>query len=79
MNMPNLKRVRVASVHELRIWLEKNSGEDHRVMIVTCDRRSPSKYVSSENVRNILDEYGWMSERSYTLNGNLLGHVISPA
>ncbi len=48
-------------------------------MIVTCDRSSPTKHVSRASVRSILAQHGWKSEKSYTLNGNLLGHVISPA
>lgn len=77
MNIPNLKRVRIASVRELKAWLEKNSGDTHRVMIVTCDRSSPTKHVSRESVRGMLAGYGWKAEKSYTLNGNLVGHVIS--
>jgi len=77
MSIPKLKRVRVGSATELRTWLEKNSGADGRVMIVTCDKSSPTKYLSSESVRHILAEYDWIAEHSFTLNGNLLGHVVS--
>ncbi len=76
MDIPKLKRVKVASVRDLRVWLETHSGEDNRVMIITCDKRSPSKHISSASVRSVLAEYGWTSEQSYTLNGNLLGHVV---
>ena len=78
MEIPKLKRVRVASAQELGMWLEKSSDVDSQVMIVTCDKSSPTKYMSGESVRSILAEHGWKSERSYTLSGSLLGHVVSP-
>ncbi len=79
MSIPNLKRVKVSDTQELNNWLDKNGTYDQAVMIVTCDRTSRSKYVSSDEVRMALTSRGWSAGRSYTLNGNLVGHVASLA
>jgi len=78
MTAPSLKRVKVSSEQELRIWLIKavNKAE---VMLVTCGKKSPDKYISSAQVRLALSDHGWTAGQSYTLNGNLVGHVAHPA
>ena len=75
MHIPRLKRVKVASAQALRTWLGRNAGLPDEVMIVTCTGASRDKHVSSAEVRRILDENGWSAGRSYTLAGNLRGHV----
>lgn len=76
MIIPRLKRVKVSTEQELRSWLLKNSEHAHDVMIVTCNKTSRNKYVSSDQVRNALNEFGWRAGQSYTLEGNLVGHVV---
>lgn len=44
-------------------------------MIVTCNRTSRDKYISTHQVSEVLEEFGWDKGRSYTLSGNLVGHV----
>ncbi|WP_298857940.1 hypothetical protein [uncultured Sulfitobacter sp.] len=77
MTIPKLKRVKVSSEQELRNWLAKNSKHGQEVIIVTCNKKSPDKHISSDQVRNAFGELGWASDRSYTLDGNLVGHVAS--
>ena len=79
MTIPNLKRFKVSSEQELRTWLSKNSERQKEVMIVTCNKSSPEKYVSNELIRDALRENGWVAGRRYTLVGNLVGHVASQA
>lgn len=79
MTLPRLKRIKVSSERELRSWLTKNSESGQEVMIVTCNKKSRDKYVSSDQVRGALDENGWVAGRSYTLDGDLVGHVVSHA
>jgi hypothetical protein len=76
MALPKLERIRVSSEQELRSWLSKNSELSRQVIIVTCNKKSRDKHVSSDQVRNALSERGWVAGRSYTLVGNLVGHVI---
>jgi len=76
MSMPKLKRVKVSSEVELRNWLTKNSGFDGEVMIVTCNKKSRDKYLSGDQVRGVLADLGWTAGRSYTLDGDLVGHVV---
>ncbi|MGD1886846.1 MAG: hypothetical protein ACFB01_06945 [Cohaesibacteraceae bacterium] len=78
MIIPKLKRVKVSTEPELRNWLRKNSVLSHDVMIVTCNKKSQDKHISSEQVRFALDEAGWTAGRSYTLEGNLDGHIAIP-
>ena len=46
-------------------------------MIVTCNKKSRDKYISSIQVRDAAREHGWNAGRSYSLDGNLMGHVLS--
>lgn len=77
MIIPKLKRIKVSSEQELRNWLAKNSDCKQEVMIVTCNKKSREKHVSNDQLREALGEIGWAVGRSYTLDGNLVGHVIS--
>ncbi|SMX42420.1 hypothetical protein [Actibacterium lipolyticum] len=77
MIIPKLKRVKVSSELELRNWLNKNSEQQQEVMIVTCNKKSRDKHISSDQVRDALSENGWTAGQSYTLDGNLVGHVAS--
>ena len=77
MIIPKLKRVKVSSELELRNWLAKNSEQRQEVMIVNCNKKSRDKHISSDQVRDALGENGWSAGQSYTLDGNLVGHVVS--
>lgn len=77
MGVPNLKRVKVSSEQDLRNWLGKQPVDAQSVMLVTCCDTCSDKYLSREQVGDALDQHGWVSGFSYTLNGNLLGHVIN--
>lgn len=77
MIIPKMKRVKVSSVLELRNWLAKNSTQQQEVMIVTCNKKSREKHISSDQIRDTLIENGWTAGQSYTLDGNLVGHVVS--
>lgn len=74
MTIPKLKRIKVSSVDELRNKLGKEPETLREVVIVTCDKSSPEKYLSSDLVREVLAELGWTKAQSYTLAGNLVGH-----
>ena len=77
MKKSNPKRVKISSEQELRNWLDKNPGDGQRVMLVTYNKASCEKHVSREQIRDALDVYGWDDGPRTTLNGNLIGHVIS--
>ena len=75
MPIPKLKRVKVSTIEELQIWLEKNAGSAQEVMIVTSAKKSSNAHIRSETIRNVLGEHGWTAGASYTLSGDLYGHV----
>ena len=77
MTISKLKRIKVSTVQELRAWLRKSSEHQQQVMIVTCNKKSRDKYISSIQVRDAAREHGWNAGRSYSLDGNLMGHVLS--
>jgi len=77
MIIQKLKRIKVSSEEELRSWLAKNAACETDVMIVTCNKLSKVKHVSNTQVRSALGDLGWRAGRSYTLKGNLVGHVAS--
>ena len=78
MTVPKLKRIKISSEQGLDNWLAKNS-EKGEVLLVTCGKKSPDKFVSSEQVRLALNEHGWTAGSSFTLKGNLVGHVAKHA
>jgi hypothetical protein len=78
MTVPRLKRIKVSSERDLVNWLAKNS-EKAEVLLVTCGKKSPDKYISSELLRLRLSEHGWTAGSSFTLKGNLVGHVAKHA
>ena len=67
------------SEQELSYWIEMNSALDGEFMIVTCSKKSPKKCASSVLVRYRLNARGWSVRRSFTLNGDLVGRVVSAA
>lgn len=78
MGMPNLKRININSVQELEVWLARNASHEERVMVVTHTNTSHRKFVSREQIREVLTTYDWRAGRSYTLgSADLLGHVIT--
>lgn len=79
MTLPSLKHVRISSQQELRNWIEKNSNLNGEFMIVTYSKKSPKKHVRTVQVRDTLERTGWSLSRSFTLNGDLVGHVVSSA
>ncbi len=76
MTIPTLKRIKISSERDLRHWLAAGPVVDGSVMLVTFNRTSPAKHVSHAEVHAALSEHGWVSERRYTLNSTLVGHVI---
>ena len=79
MQIPTLKRITVTSEQQLGIWLAKQSAQAESVMLVTHTKASHKTYVSREQVEQMLAAHGWIAGRRYTLNPDLLGHVISKA
>jgi hypothetical protein len=76
MTLPKLKRIKVTSERDLQNWLTKNKGHGQDVMIVTCNKTSLKKHISTVHLHRVLKETGWTAGRSYTLDGNLVGHVV---
>lgn len=76
MKILKLKRIKISSEQELRNWLRKNAAHRQDIMIVTCNHKSADKHISRKQVWLALTENGWGLGRSYTLRGNLLGHVV---
>ncbi len=78
MGMPNLKRVNINSEQELEVWLARNSNHEDCVMVVIHTKASHRKFVSREQIREVLTTHNWKAGRSYTLgSADLLGHVIT--
>ncbi|MEE9334923.1 MAG: hypothetical protein V3U65_12620 [Granulosicoccaceae bacterium] len=76
MSMPKLKRINVHSEQELDVWLAKNSGQEKNILVVTHANASHRKYVSRDQVGQVLAKHGWKAGPRYTLGSVLLGHEI---
>lgn len=82
MSIPTLKRIRISSQIDLTTWLSKSAAQAdiadmNSVMLVSHSDKANKSHLSVNEVREALNEQAWKLERSYTLNGGLLGHVIS--
>ena len=77
MEFPKLKRINVCSEQELDVWLKRNTSQEESVMVVTHANSSHQKFVSREQVGQLLAEHGWKAGSRYTIGSNLLGHVIT--
>jgi len=75
--IPSLKRLTISSQGQLESWLAKHSGGAQSVMLVTHANASHPDYVGREHVAEALAVHGWQAGRRYTLNADLLGHVIT--
>jgi len=76
-HLPNLKRITINSELELDTWLKKNPTYKESIILVTHTNESHKKYVSREQVREILVKHGWKAGPRHNIGSNLLGHVIS--
>jgi len=74
--LPTLKRITINSELELDTWLKKNPNHAESVMLVTHTNESHKKYVSNEQVWDILKKHGWKTGSRYNIGSALLGHVI---
>ncbi len=77
MNIPKLKRIRISSEEDLRIWLAGHSGQEGSVMLVTSTKAASRPHVSRAQVGDALAAHGWIGGPRYTLNATLVGHVIT--
>ena len=78
MNIPNMKRIKISTESDLVSWLSKNASTAEQVMFVTCGKASPNKHIKGARVRELLEDNGWLAGQSFTLIGNLQGHVAIP-
>jgi hypothetical protein len=77
MGIPKLKRINVYSEQELEVCLTKNSGQEKSIMVVTHTNATHQKFVSREQVGQILANHGSKTGSRYNIGSNLLGHVIT--
>jgi hypothetical protein len=78
MSIPSLKRVKIETIAALDVWLSKNHEHRDSVMLILLDKSSGDKHIPRDVIIEAVKRGGWNSGRIYTLNGNQLGHVISP-
>ncbi|MEL7081951.1 MAG: hypothetical protein AAGK82_11130, partial [Pseudomonadota bacterium] len=56
----DIPRVEIAALSELEVWLERHHGDDESVWLVTWKAAYPGKYVSREQVLDVLVMFGWI-------------------
>lgn len=75
---PELTRVEVQSVAELRRWFSENYDQEASIWLVTYKKAVPDKYVSTQEV---LDEalcFGWIDGRRMKLDDERTMQLLSP-
>ena len=76
--MDELENIEVASVAELRAWLEENYGQEESVWLVTYKKAVLDKYVSIGEVLDELLCFGWMDGRRKKLDEERTMQLVSP-
>lgn len=76
--MPDLPKIEITSVEELRQWFAANHDQQESIWLVTYKKNVPDKYVS---VQAVLDEvlcFGWMDGRRMKLDDERTMQLLSP-
>lgn len=73
-----LKRVEVSSIKELNSCFAKNYALRESVLLVTYKKAVPDKYVSREAVLDALIAWGWVDDRMYKLNDEMVIQLVAP-
>ena len=83
MSIPSLKRIRISTTQDILNWASKSATDislnETEVMLATHQDRTNKAHVNIEDIREILGKHLLSVQRSYTLNGGLLGHVVGKA
>lgn len=73
----DIPRVEIAALSELEVWLERHHGDDESVWLVTWKAAYPGKYVSREQVLDVLVMFGWIDGRRMKLDDDRTMQLIS--
>lgn len=77
MKLPKLKRVKISSKQELEVWFKRKSSQEENIMVVSHTNASHRKFVSREQIEEVVVEHGWKAGPRFTIGSDLLGHVIN--
>ncbi len=74
----NFDKVEISAQEELRLWLEKNHGNEESVWLVTFKKEVSDKYVSTSEVLDELLSFGWIDGIRRKLDETRTMQLISP-
>ncbi|MEM6284641.1 MAG: YdeI/OmpD-associated family protein [Chloroflexota bacterium] len=74
----NFEKVEVASVAELRTWLEANHEQDDSVWLVTYKKHMGEKYVSTQQILDEVLCFGWIDGIRRKLDDDRTMQLIAP-
>lgn len=78
MDADRFDKIEVASVAELRSWLELHHSQENSVWLVTFKKAVAGKYVSREEVLDELISFGWIDGVRSQVNETKTMQLISP-
>lgn len=73
----NIPRVEITAPSQLEAWLERHHGDDESVWLVTWKAARADKYVSREQVLDVLVMFGWIDGRRMKLDDDRTMQLIS--
>ena len=76
--LQDLPKVEVASVAELRAWLETNHAQTSSIWLITYKKAVPEKYISTQQVLDEVLCFGWMDGRRMKLDEKRTMQLLSP-
>jgi uncharacterized protein YdeI (YjbR/CyaY-like superfamily) len=78
MDPEKFARIDVSQIDELSAWLEANHASQDSVWLVTWKAAWRDRFVSREQVLDVLIAYGWIDGRRMKLDADRTMQLISP-
>ena len=78
MDFDKFARVEIQTINDLSAWLGAHYAQQNSVWLVTYKATDRCKYVSREDVLDVLIAYGWIDGRRLKLDETRTMQLISP-
>ena len=76
--MKELERVEVASIDDMRRWFEANHDQRESIWLVTYKKSVPEKYISLQDVLDVVLCFGWLDGRRMKLDEARTMQLLAP-
>lgn len=74
----NFDKVQIDSTEDLRTWLLENHQQPHAVWVVTYKKSTPKKYVSQNDILDVILCFGWIDGIRRKVDEHRTMQLIAP-